>query len=367
MAQHDEIETSAIILERIGAVPIMDNVTVLAPGAGEVRVRMAASGVCHTDLAYIRDARECPVVLGHEGAGIVDAAGPGVAGLQPGDHVVLNWLPKCGACRWCLSGHREFCENPLSTQSPRVYWRGRPIQVMLHAGAFCRFAVVPAGGAIRIRPDLPLTHASLLGCAVATGIGAVFYSAKVSAGEGVVVLGVGGVGLHVVQGARLALAEPIIAIDIDASRLAAAKELGATHTVLSTETDPVAAVKEITGGRGVEHVFEVVGMPELMTAGLEMLARAGVLTLVGAAARAASLNFHPRRFMSLQQTIRGCIYGNIRPQFDLPLFADWCVEGKLSLEAMRQQAISLNQVPELFADTVQRAGGRKVIDFSGEQ
>ncbi|MBI5667399.1 MAG: alcohol dehydrogenase catalytic domain-containing protein [Chloroflexi bacterium] len=355
-------DVPAIILAALGQLPTLETVTVHDPGPDEVAVRLVASGICHTDISYMRDARATPVLLGHEGAGVVDKVGANVTHVQPGDHVVINWQVKCGRCRWCLSGRQDLCENVQATAAPRVYWHDAPLHVMLNAGTFCPVAVVPAMGAIPIRKDMPLEKVALLGCAVATGVGAALYTAKVQPGEGVVVIGAGGVGLNVVQGARLANAGLIIAVDVDDERLGRALTVfGATHAINSRERDPLAEVKRMTGGRGVEHVFEVVGQPELMLQGIEMLSRGGTLTLVGAAARDATLPFHPRRFMSQQQTIKGCIYGNIRPAIDLPLFADWYVNGKLRLDDLHTATIPLEDVPRVFKQG--QGGIRTIVRF----
>jgi S-(hydroxymethyl)glutathione dehydrogenase/alcohol dehydrogenase len=361
-----EIRTRAVILEKPGAVPTVEPVTVLPPGNNEVRVRMAASGICHTDLAYMRDAENCPVVLGHEGAGVVESVGVGVTRLRAGDRIVVNWLPKCGKCRRCLSGRAEFCEQSPGTSGPRVFHNGRPVNVMLRAGTFCPYVVVAEHGAVRITPHLDLADAALLGCAVATGIGAALYCARIEPGEAVAVLGAGGIGLNVVQGARLANAGAIIAVDIDDDRLEIARKLGATHIVNAQATSAVDRVMEVTLKRGVEHVVEAVGSPDLMLQGIDMLARGGILTLVGAAARPDTLPFHPRRFMSRQQSIRGCIYGNIRPDVDLPLFAEWCCSGKLTVRALRSAMVKLDDVPGLFNASSRRTGIRTLVAFQGQ-
>lgn len=356
-----------IVLEALRQPPRLETITLAGPGPGEVLVRMVASGICHTDIGYMEYARACPVLLGHEGAGVVEEVGQGVTHVRPGDHVVINWQPKCGRCRRCLSGRADLCEDVQGTAEPRVFWNGKPLQVMLNAGTFCPLVVIPAGGAVPIRKDMPLEKAALLGCAVATGVGAALYTAKVQPGESVVVIGVGGVGASIVQGARLANAGPIIAIDIDEERLVNALRFGATHTINSRQSDPVAAVKDLTGGRGVEHVFEVVGLPELMEQGIEMLARGGALTLVGAAARDARLSFAPRRFMSQQQTIQGCIYGNIRPELHLPLFADWYVNGRLLLDEFPLEFVRLEEVPSVFSRQQPSSSIRSVIRFEGPE
>ncbi|HVU14134.1 MAG TPA: alcohol dehydrogenase catalytic domain-containing protein [Phototrophicaceae bacterium] len=357
------IDLPGVVLQRLGSLPTLETIAVADPGADEVRVRMAASGVCHTDLSYVRDARTTPVLLGHEGAGIVESVGANVTHVQIGDHVVINWQVKCGQCRRCISGRPDLCENVQGTAAPRVFWHGDPLSVMLNAGTFAPLVVVPAMGAVPIRRDMPLAKAAMLGCAVATGVGAALYTARVQAGEGVVVIGAGGVGLSVVQGTRLAHANPIIVIDLQDERLEQARKFGATDTINAASGDTVKAVKALTAGRGVEHVFEVVGQPALMLQGIDMLARGGALTLVGAAARDATLPFLPRRFMSQQQTIQGCIYGNIRPAYDLPLFADWYMNGDLLLDDLHTTSLRLEDVPDVFAAPNVDRGIRPIIEF----
>lgn len=354
-----------IVLEKHGQPPTLEEVIVHGPGAGEVAVRIVASGICHTDIGAVRDARVVPILLGHEGAGIVESIGAGVTHVQPGDHVVINWQVKCLKCRWCLSGRQDLCEDVQATSAPRVFWREHPLHLLLNAGTFCPIVVLPAMGAIPIRRDMPLDKAALLGCAVATGVGAALYTARVQPGQMVAVMGTGGVGLNIIQGARLANAGMIIAIDVDDGNLKLAADLGATHTLNSGATNAVIAVRDLTGGRGVEHVFEVVGLPELMTQCIDMLSRGGVLTLVGAAARDAQMNFAPRRFMSQQQTIQGCIYGNIHPGIDMPLFAEWYMEGKLQLDVLHTRSVRLEDVPDLFVNREKMRGIRTVIQFEG--
>ncbi len=245
--------------------------------------------------------------------------------------------------------NRCTCDANVAANSvPRVRWNESPLPVLLNAGTLCPMVVVPAMGAVPIRPDIPFELAALLGCAVATGVGAVLHTARVAAGEDVLVIGAGGVGLNVIQGAGLANAGRIIAVDNNPARLAAAVRCGATHTIDNSSGGLVAQVLELTAGRGVEHAFEVVGQTMLMEQALQALARGGVLTLIGAAARDAEFTFRPRRFMSQQQTIQGCIYGNLRPALDLPLFADWHMAGRLNLGEIPTERIRLDGVPALF-------------------
>jgi S-(hydroxymethyl)glutathione dehydrogenase/alcohol dehydrogenase len=359
------LQAPAVVLRELGRLPELVSVEVREPGAGEVLVRMAAGGICHTDVSYMRDARACPVLLGHEGAGVVEETGSGVVGLTRGDHVVINWQAKCHRCRNCRQGRPDLCEDTRGTAEPRVFLDGRPLSVMLNAGTFCPWVVVPAEGAVPIRRDMPLDMAAMLGCAVATGVGAAVHTAEVGPGDSVVVLGTGGVGLNVVQGARLANAGLIIACDRDVGRLRLALEFGADCVLGPDDGDLVQGVLDLTEGRGVDHVFEVVGVPELMLQGIDMLARGSVLTLVGAAARDDVLPFHPRRFMSRQQQIRGCIYGNIRPMVDLPLFADLYMRGSLRLDPLRAESLRLEEVPALFGRYAEISGIRPIVSFEG--
>lgn len=356
-------QVPAIILEQRGQMPILTDIQVHDPGPNEVLVRIAASGVCHTDLAWVRDGLTFPVVLGHEGAGVVEKVGDNVTMVQPGDHVVINWRAKCHRCRRCLNGQSHLCENVQTTAAPRLFWKGVPLSVMLNAGTFCPLVVVPEMGAIAIRKDIPLDKAALLGCGVATGVGAALFSAKVQPGETVAMIGTGGVGLNVIQGARLANASQIIAIDLRDKALERARQFGATHLCNNAERDPVAYVREVTNGRGVEHAFEAIGHPQGITMGLGMLARGGILTSLGAAARDAEATFNPRQLQSYQQKIQACMYGDIRPETDLPLFADWYMDGRLKLDELHTATIRLEDALQEFTEHGHRDGIRTVITF----
>lgn len=356
-----ELQTEALVLHRLGQMPRLETVTITDPGPGEVRVRVMAAGVCHTDLGYVDYARTTPVVLGHEGAGIVEAVGPGVNARLIGEHVALSWHTPCGTCRNCRAGRPQVCEAVLGTAAPRVRLGDTPLAVMLSVGCFARYAVVPAASAVPMRRDMPFEKAALLGCAVATGLGAALRHADVRDGDDVAIIGCGGVGLNTVQGAHLARAGRIIAIDRDPGRLEMAKDFGATHGIVSAG-DIVAEVRGLTDGRGVDHAFELVGRTELIEAGVAMLARGGQLTLVGATGREDSVNFKPRPFMSQQQRICGCIYGDVAPAHDLPLLADWYKDGRLKLDLLHTSTIGLADLPACFAAT-SHTGIRTVVRF----
>lgn len=358
------LPSKAFVLDRPHTPPRLEDVIVDEPGPGEVRVRLAACGLCHTDLIWVRDARDWPVVLGHEGAGLVESVGTGVSIVQAGDPVVISWRAACGQCRQCLRGRPHLCEAVRHTAEPRVRRTdGQPLHVLLNAGAFCEYVVVPEAAAIRIPPGLPMARAALIGCGVATGVGAALYTAGVQPGDSVAVFGVGGVGLNVVQGARLAHASTIIAVDPAEPKRQLAREFGATHAVDPAEDDPVEAVAALTQGRGVDHAFDVVGLPAVADQALQTLAQGGVLTLVGNAARDATVSFHPRLLLSKQQSIRGCVYGSCRPPVDFPLLAEWHLRGQLKLEELVTRTITLAELPEVFQAAPEPAGIRTVVCY----
>lgn len=361
------IVPAGLLNERGGRV-VVEEISVAPPGPGEVLVRVRAAGLCHTDLTAGRDAPAFPVVLGHEGAGLVAEVGQGVDAVAPGTPVALSWKVPCGRCRACRRGRQPWCESPRGTAEPRLHRLrdGAPVIPFLRAGTFCPYVVVPSDAAIPIPAELPFASAALLGCGVATGVGAALFEARLEPGMDVVIFGLGGVGLNVVQGAALAQAASIIAVDRLAEKLETARRFGATATVLAGE-DAVAQILDLTGGRGVDAAFEVVGQPQVMAQALETLAPGGSLILVGAAARDAVLSFAPRRFMSRQQTIRGCIYGACRPAEHFPLFARWAVQGKLKVAELISHTVhDLTDINRAF-DALQAGQAlRTVLLFPGD-
>jgi S-(hydroxymethyl)glutathione dehydrogenase/alcohol dehydrogenase len=351
-----------LVLPALGEVPILAELEFLPPGPGEIRARVLAAGLCHTDLAARRDARSTPLVLGHEGVGVVESVGSGVDGLTVGDRVLFVWKVPCGTCRRCAQARPQLCLSPRSTAEPRVRWRGAPIDLLLDTGCFASHVVLPAGGAVPIPRGLSPERAALVGCAVATGVGAALWTARVEPGDDVAVWGAGGVGLNVVAGAALAAARVVIAIDPDPERRRAATDCGATHVAGPGQAR--GEIAKATDGRGVDHAFEVVGEPAVMADAIDALAVGGQLVLVGAAAREALLSFAPRRFMSRQQRIAGCIYGSLRPSADLPLLLAWCRDGVLPLDRLDGARISLDALPAAFARPP--AGIRTVVTIGAE-
>jgi S-(hydroxymethyl)glutathione dehydrogenase / alcohol dehydrogenase len=361
VAPAEPIEALGVVLERRGEPPRLVPLVVAAPGAGEVRVRMAAAGVCHTDLMAVRDARSVPVLLGHEGAGRIEAVGEGVDPRRIGEPVVLAWRLPCGACRRCRAGRAEHCDagTPAANGGLRraAAAGGGALERLLGVGCFVSHVVMPAAAAIPVPRDTPLEVAAVVGCAVATGVGAALWTARVAPGESVAVWGAGAVGLNVVSGARIAGASPIVAVDPSAERRADALARGATHAAHPGEASAAIAA----AGGAVDHAFDVVGEPETMRAGLAALARGGQLVLIGAAPRDAVLSFHPRAFMSAQHRITGCIYGSVHPATHLPRLLDWAADGTLPVAAQIARRVALEDLPELFGEPP--TGERTVVEL----
>ena len=347
-----QVEARGLVLDGLGERPRLQQLIVDPPGPGEVRVRMLAAGLCHTDVSQMRDARFTPILLGHEGAGEVESVGEGVEDLAPGDQVLVCWKVPCGRCRRCAAAQEHLCENVVGLAESRTRRDGEPIGSMLNAGCFADYVVLPSGGAVPMRVELPPEEAALVGCAVATGVGAALWTAQVEPGASVAVFGAGGIGLNIVVGARLARAGRIVAVDPDQSRLALATARGATETLAPGEPfDPV------------DYAFEVVGEPAVMEQALASLAPAGELVLVGAAARDAVLGFQPRAFMSRQQRITGCIYGSIHPGEHLPQLLAWCADGTVPLSDLVGRRIALDELEDAF-DQPADGSVRTVISFA---
>jgi S-(hydroxymethyl)glutathione dehydrogenase/alcohol dehydrogenase len=345
------IEARGLVLERLGEQPRLRTLRIDDPGPGEVRVRMRAAGICHTDLTQVRDARFTPILLGHEGAGEIESVGEDVEHVAPGDAVLVCWKVPCGRCRRCRANTVHLCEDVVGLREPRAFDRDEPVGPMLNAGCFCEHVVLPAAAAIPIDGELPPEQAALVGCAVATGVGAALWTARVEPGSSVAVFGAGGVGLNVVTGARIAGATRIVAVDPTEERRGLALARGATHALA-----PGAPFDS------VDYAFEVVGEPAVLEEALAALAPGGELVLVGATARDARMSFHPRAFLSKQQRITGCIYGSLRPHVDLPALLRWCAEGTIPLGDLVGARISLDELPAAFA--APPPGVRTVVTFA---
>ena len=279
------MKTRAAVCRAFGAPLAIETIDLADPGPGEVRVKMAACAICHSDIFFLDGAwgGELPAVYGHEAAGIIEAVGPGVRRLRPGDHVVATLIRNCGFCAACAEGAPVFCEEvfPLDKQSPLHDGAGKPVVHGLGTGAFAEHIVVDASQAVAIPKDIKLDVAALIACGVLTGMGAVVNTANAKAGSSAVVIGCGGVGLNSIQGARLAGCSPIIAVDVEQGKLEAAREFGATETI-NARTEKVAArVAELTGGRKADWVFVTVGVKGAAEQGVSLMKRNGATVLVG--------------------------------------------------------------------------------------
>ena len=337
---------AAVLRERGGPLRV-EEIDLPEPGPGQVRVALAATGVCHSDLSLANGtlAHKLPVVLGHEGAGRVTAVGEGVTAPAPGDPVVLNWAPACRACWWCGHGEPWLCARAADA-AQRPYARlgdGGEVFPGLGTAAFATGTVVGAHACIPLPDDIPLAEAALLGCAVLTGVGAVLNAARVRPGESVVVIGLGGVGLAAVQGARLAGADPIVAVDPVAAKAPLARRLGATE-VMGPGRDLGKRVRALTGGRGADHAIECVGRAETIRAAWSATRRGGRATVVGVGPATEQVTFHPLELFHFARELSGCVYGNSDPATDVPRLLEHYRAGRLDLAALVTDEVTLDGV-----------------------
>ena len=349
----------AAVLTGVGQpLEIRDDVEAEAPHAGEVKIRVAASGVCHSDLSMQNGTllTPTPVVLGHEGAGEVVEVGEGVTDLSPGDHVVVSWVPQCGQCFFCRRGQPALCELGMAAMTgslpdggTRLTSAGSPLFQMAGAGMFSEYAVIPAIAAVKIDPDVDLRVAALIGCGVLTGVGAALNTATITEGDTVAVIGCGGVGLNVIMGARVAGAAEIIAVDTTPKKLEMAQSFGATQTVDASAVDPVSGVMALTAQRGADVTFEVVGLGPTIDAAITMARRGGQVILVGVPPLDVTVAL-PAFFgiVLAAKTIKGCWYGSSDVQRDVPRLVDLWRNGHLQLEALISREIALEGVEDAF-------------------
>jgi S-(hydroxymethyl)glutathione dehydrogenase/alcohol dehydrogenase len=329
---------------------VTDEVEARDPGPDEIVVAVAAAGVCHSDLSVINGTIPfpTPVVLGHEGAGVVEAVGPGVTHVKEGDHVALSTLGNCGHCRYCEAGRPTMCRSTFGKLSQPFTWKGEPAYSFANLSVFSERPVVKASQAIKIPKDVPLESAALIGCGVLTGVGAVLNRAKVAHGETVAVFGVGGIGLNVIQGARLADALRIIAIDTNPRKEKAAREFGATDFIDASQVDSAAAVKELLPG-GVDWSFECVGHPKLIRSALDILDWGGNCVILGVPEATAEASFLVSS-MYLDKGILGCRYGSSRPHADIPLYVDLYRAGRLKLDELITKTYPLEDLHQAVHD-----------------
>ncbi|MEU8546640.1 Zn-dependent alcohol dehydrogenase [Streptomyces roseoverticillatus] len=343
---------------------VADDLEVREPGPGEVLVAVAAAGLCHSDLSVIDGTipYPVPVVLGHEGAGVVQAIGPGVAHVAPGDHVALSTLAACGACGECGRGRPTMCRESIGKPTRPFTRRGERLFHFAASSVFAERTVVKAVQAVRIPESMPLTSAALIGCSVLTGVGAVLNRARVRPGESVVVIGAGGIGLNVLQGARIAGASVAVAVDTDPRKEAAARQFGATHFVdASAHPGSPAAVREILPD-GADHAFECVGDTGLVRQAVDLLGRHGQAVLLGVPPAGAEASFRVDSLF-LDKAILGCRYGSSSPQRDIPLYAGLYREGRLLLDELVTRTYPVEDFARAADDTLHGRVSRAVLTF----
>ncbi|MFF7924004.1 Zn-dependent alcohol dehydrogenase [Streptomyces mirabilis] len=337
---------------------VVDDLEIRAPGPGEVQVAISAAGLCHSDLSVVDGTIPfpVPVVLGHEGAGVVEAVGAGVGHVRPGDHVALSTLANCGTCAECDRGRPTMCRKAIGMPRQPFTRAGRPLYQFASNSAFAERTVVKAVQAVRIPKDILLPSAALIGCGVLTGVGAVLNRARVDRGDTVLVIGTGGIGLNVLQGARIAGALKIVAVDANPAKEAVARRFGATHFLTSTE-----AVKEILP-TGADHAFECVGRVELIRQAIDLLDRHGQAVLLGVPPATAEASFLVSS-MYLDKSILGCRYGSSRPQRDIALYADLYREGRLLLDELVTQTYPVEDFDKAAQDAEEGRVARAVLTF----
>ncbi|RKT08931.1 S-(hydroxymethyl)mycothiol dehydrogenase [Streptomyces sp. 1114.5] len=343
-------QVKAVIARAKGAPVEVTTIVVPDPGPGEAVVRIQACGVCHTDLHYreggIND--EFPFLLGHEAAGIVETVGEGVTEVAPGDFVVLNWRAVCGQCRSCRRGRPQYCFDTHNAKQKMTLLDGTELSPALGIGAFAEKTLVAAGQCTKVDPAAEPAVAGLLGCGVMAGIGAAINTGNVGRGDSVAVIGCGGVGGAAVLGSRLAGAAKIIAVDIDDRKLETARTLGATHTVNSRTTDPVEAIRELTGGNGADVVVEAVGRPETYKQAFYARDLAGTVVLVGVPTPEMTLELPLLDVFGRGGALKSSWYGDCLPSRDFPMLIDLYLQGRVDLRAFVSETIELDAVEQAF-------------------
>jgi len=345
----------------------IEEVAIEKPRRREVLVRTAAAGLCHSDLHFIEGAypTPVPVVLGHESAGIVEAVGEDVTYLKPGDHVISCLSVFCGHCEFCLSGHLSICQEPTVKMPPgvakRLRWKGAHLNQFLNLSSFAEQMVVHEHALVKVREGMPLDLASLIGCSVITGYGAVVHTAKVEPGSTVAVFGAGGIGLATINAAAIAGAGRIIVVDKDPFKLELAKRFGATDVVDATEGDTVARIQALTGG-GVQYSFECIGLKQTAEQSFYALRAGGTATLIGMIPVGTKIELHGVDFLR-ERRIQGCMMGSNRFRTDMPRLIDFYMKGRLHLDEMVSARIRLEDINDGFAALKQGGIARNVIVF----
>ena len=357
----------AAVCREFGKPLAIEEIEIAPPQAGEIKVRIAACAICHSDIIFMDGGwgGTLPAVYGHEAAGVVEDVGAGVRHAAHGDHVVVTLIRSCGTCHPCAEGRPALCETTfhLDENGPLQAADGGAIHQGLRTGAFAEYVTVDASQAVAIAKDVPLDSASLLACGVITGLGAVTNTAEVRAGSNVVVVGTGGVGLNSVQGAVLAGAKRIIAIDLSDAKLMAATEFGATHTINSAKRDMTAAVRDATDGRGADYVFVTVGAKAAIEQGFGLMCRGGKMIIVGMPGKGVTTSFDPDDFANDGQQVIGSKMGSARIRVDIPRLVDLYQQRRLKLDELITGRYPLERINEAVAAVKRGEALRNVIVF----
>ena len=331
----------------------IEDVDVDKPGPREVLVKTAATGVCHSDLHFVEGLYpfQAPGILGHEAAGIVEEVGELVADFKAGDHVIMCLSVFCGNCPYCLSGRPNLCQSPevrrRPDQAPRLSWNGQEVAQFANLSTYAEYTLVHENALVGVRDDMPLEQAALIGCGVMTGAGAALNTASVQPGTTVAVFGAGGVGLSAIQGARIAGARQIIAVDMFEHKLALARDLGATHSVDASSGDPVAMIRDMTDGEGVDYSFEAIGLKNVAEQCFAAIKRGGVATIIGMVPLGQKLEIPAHELLG-EKVLQGSSMGSNRFRIDMPALVDFYMQGRLKLDEMVTRTGALEDVNEAF-------------------
>ena len=366
------MKIKAAVLHSLNQLFKIENLDLQEPAENEVHVKMKAAGVCRSDWHLVTGGTKhpLPLVAGHEGAGIVDKAGANVKNVKPGDHVVLSWAPYCGECYYCKIERTSLCSTYSETLSTgtmldgttRLSFNGSPVYHYCGLACFAEYTTVPAQCCVPVSKEISLDAASLIGCAVTTGIGSVINTAKVQNGSLVVVFGCGGVGLSTIMGAKLSGAEKIIAVDVNENKSGIARDAGATH-FLRSDQNVIQEIKKLTNGRGADYAFETTGITKVQEISLEAIRPAGTLVLAGLSAMGSTTNLPGSKITRQEKIIMGTFYGTSKPDRDFVFIAEQHLNGKINLSELISKTYSLDEINEAFKDMLTGNYARGVIKF----
>ena len=358
----------AVVAHELNRIAV-EQIELAPPKAQEVKIKMAAAGVCHSDLSVINGTipQPFPVVLGHEGAGVIEAVGEGVTHTKPGDHVVMSFVPNCGRCFHCVRGEAFLCRamprgGVMPDGTSRLKLGDKPLAAFCSLGNMAEYVVCPAMSVVPISKEIPLKVAALIGCGVTTGVGAAINTAKVAPGSTVAVFGCGGVGLSVIQGARIAGAARIFAVDVSAEKLELARRFGATDVVPAN--DAAKTIVAQTNGIGVDYAFEAIGNAAVVEAAVSATRRGGTTVAVGVGKLSESIKLNALGFPLSGKSLCGCMFGSANPQHDFPKLLDLYRGGKLDLEGMVTRTYTIDEAPKAFEDLEKGVNARGVIAFA---